>query len=124
MMSPFYRQGKEGKESCIICLQSHTRKWQSQAGPRNTAAKLGSSYHTGCLLDFWITAHNQPVFGIHPAWRQERGRFGELASESLCFDKGRTHTKVSCRWDPAVWEQGQGDLEGRAGPEERGCSWH
>lgn len=25
--------------------------------------------------------------------------------------KGETHTQVSCRWDPAVCEQGQGDLE-------------
>lgn len=79
------------------------------------AAKLCSSCHTGCLLGLQITSHNQHVFGSCPAWRLGKGRCGGLASESLYHDTGDgwTHTQVSCRWDGAMCEQDQGDLEGR-----------
>ena len=74
-------------------------------------AKLGSSYHTGCVLGFWI---QHIITSLESTPYRDKGgaNLGTWSQKACVLIKGETHTQVSCGWDPAVCEQGQGDLEG------------
>lgn len=93
MVSHFTDGERKAKRGFIICSQSFTTLWQSQAWLRNTAPKLDSSSHTDCLFGLQSTSGNQHVWGLLCVETEEEQCVGTWPQEAcILIRQGLTPT--------------------------------